>query len=766
MTSAILEPSSLGSSNTISQPASQVVGNASTNEKFKFSPTGQELALTTHDGRMTVWDAQTRQIKHQYIPSKHLSAVCTCLSWMPLKEHSSTPNKSRKRKTSTSSLTNGIDGSPNQHGKSNGKVTGSSDNRRSDTIALGTSSGSILIYSLKTGDVTSQYSKESAHNGRVNDIVWNIEGTEIFSCSVDGFICQIDIKTSKLLSKFHTNCSDKAGQVSTVSRSGTGRGREPLYSICLHPNERSVIVGSLSRLTWMDLDTKSALKTFEGGHVGVVTSLTILQMYKQCYVLSAGDSSEDYTITAWKLSLDEDIDLKDKGKLKKQGLQQSSDSIIAKFSANESVRSVFVPSFYEDKSTNNSVRSEENNEQLIGAITKSGTLHCFKHEFSPTRRKKPIKPKSSIQLATEKDSNGHTNSIPILDAKFDIPHDKSSTMVQISYGNHIRPVFESIEYESLDKHTCLVRPSHLILPNKQAAGGEIQATSNLVIPDTSNVRVLGPASATTADKNGAALKRKASTSNKGESLAMVDRLRLLSRDADQKTTPPRTDSMVQLLLQGLHNKDRKILDSVLDRADEDLIENTVKKLPVEFVIPLIRELQHYIKGRGMVNQAHSKWLKYAIQIHTGHLMSTPNCEELLGPVYSLIEARTRHYSMALQLKGKLDMMTRQITAKPDSTEKDEVSNREALLVYQDDSSDELSEVMDDLLLPASDTDDNWFQEDDEDDEDDSDDESENDAEENNENNDLELEDNSSENEEVSLVNGKFKMNGDENMDSD
>ena len=70
---------------------------------------------------------------------------------------------------------------------------------------------------------------------------------------------------------------------------------------------------------------------------------------------------------------------------------------------------------------------------------------------------------------------------------------------------------------------------------------------------------------------------------------------MLSRDADQKTTPPRTDSMVQLLLQGLHNKDRKILDSVLDRADEELIENTVKKLPVEFVIPLIRELQHYIK---------------------------------------------------------------------------------------------------------------------------------------------------------------------------
>ena len=87
----------------------------------------------------------------------------------------------------------------------------------------------------------------------------------------------------------------------------------------------------------------------------------------------------------------------------------------------------------------------------------------------------------------------------------------------------------------------------------------------------------------------------------------------------------------------------------------------------------------YVQGRGVVNQAHAKWLKQTIQIHTGHLMSTPHCEEILGPVYSLIENRTRHYSMALQLKGKLDMMTRQVTAKPDDAEKDEIASREALL---------------------------------------------------------------------------------------
>lgn len=71
---------------------------------------------------------------------------------------------------------------------------------------------------------------------------------------------------------------------------------------------------------------------------------------------------------------------------------------------------------------------------------------------------------------------------------------------------------------------------------------------------------------------------------------------MLSSEVDQTaTTPPRADSLIQLLLQGLNNQDRKILNSVLDRADEELIEKTVRKLPVESILPLITELQHYIK---------------------------------------------------------------------------------------------------------------------------------------------------------------------------
>ena len=222
--------------------------------------------------------------------------------------------------------------------------------------------------------------------------MWNSDGTEIFSCSVDGFICHLDIKNSKLLSKFHTNYNSDKSVGNTKTRNGMGRGREPLHSICLHPSERSVVVGSVSRLTWIDLDTKSCLKTFEGGHIGAVTSLTMLQLWKQCFVLSAGNSSDDYTISVWKLSLDDDLKPND---ATKSSRAQASDSIVAKFSLNECVRSIFVQQPSNEKVDRS---KSENDELLVGAITKTGVLHCFKHEFSSPKKKKPIKPKKSLQV--------------------------------------------------------------------------------------------------------------------------------------------------------------------------------------------------------------------------------------------------------------------------------------------------------------------------------------------------------------------------------
>ena len=107
----------------------------------------------------------------------------------------------------------------------------------------------------------------------------------------------------------------------------------------------------------------------------------------------------------------------------------------------------------------------------------------------------------------------------------------------------------------------------------------------------------------------------------------------------------------------------------------------------------------------------------------------------MRPVFSTLESKTKHYNRVLQLRGKLDLIVQQLTADPEEeTAEPREVEKEAMLVYQvdtvdrtkscltdvnfdvwfwfqdDDSSDDLTEKLDDMLMPASDTDnDDWGQ---------------------------------------------------------
>ncbi|KAL8185587.1 UNVERIFIED_CONTAM: hypothetical protein K2H54_055337 [Gekko kuhli] len=49
-----------------------------------FSPSERRfLALSGPDGRLRVWETPSSRLQHEYVPSAHLSAACTCLAWAP-----------------------------------------------------------------------------------------------------------------------------------------------------------------------------------------------------------------------------------------------------------------------------------------------------------------------------------------------------------------------------------------------------------------------------------------------------------------------------------------------------------------------------------------------------------------------------------------------------------------------------------------------------------------------------------------------------------
>ena len=92
-------------------------------------------------------------------------------------------------------------------------------------------------------------------------------------------------------------------------------------------------------------------------------------------------------------------------------------------------------------------------------------------------------------------------------------------------------------------------------------------------------------------------------------------------------------------------------------------------------------------------------------------MSLADCHPALSSLHSSLAPRTKHFATTQQLAGKLEMLDKQIKEKNRSETSGDAKQEKSLLSYQDDSSDELEDVIDDLLVPGSDTDDDWEEED-------------------------------------------------------
>lgn len=93
--------------------------------------------------------------------------------------------------------------------------------------------------------------------------------------------------------------------------------------------------------------------------------------------------------------------------------------------------------------------------------------------------------------------------------------------------------------------------------------------------------------------------QKRSRTTSGSQLLLKDRLENLSLNTDANT-PGRTPTKganTQLLMQGLNSKDKTILATALFTKDETVIRNTITKLPVQAITPLLKELTVMLQGK-------------------------------------------------------------------------------------------------------------------------------------------------------------------------
>uniref|UniRef100_A0A673KWP3 WD repeat-containing protein 43-like n=1 Tax=Sinocyclocheilus rhinocerous TaxID=307959 RepID=A0A673KWP3_9TELE len=190
-----------------------------------FSPKSQQfLALCAQDGRLRIWNTDSKTLQQEYVPSAHLSAACTCVTWGPCRAE--VPQ--RKRRKCEAGLAPEL----------------------SDLLALGTAAGSVLIYSTVKGDL--HCTLEGGHSGPVNSVQWHPEDSVLYSGSDDTHIAEWDLQTGKV------RCKWKAD-------------RSAVSSLCISSDGKLLLSAGMTIKMW-NLETKEVYRKFTG-HSTMVTTL-------------------------------------------------------------------------------------------------------------------------------------------------------------------------------------------------------------------------------------------------------------------------------------------------------------------------------------------------------------------------------------------------------------------------------------------------------------------------------------------------------------
>ncbi|KAK2150432.1 hypothetical protein LSH36_405g01017 [Paralvinella palmiformis] len=630
------------------------------------SSDGEYLAISGADGVLKLWETSTGSLSQEYVPTSHLSATCTCLSWGPRRHARSSPRKKKKK------LKTGV-------GEAVEKL---------DLIAMGTLSGDIILYSFIKGDLQTQMT--GGHTDEVNDVCWCEDGSSLYSCSNDRFIIEWCLSTSTVKQKWKAD-------------------KNPVYSITILNTEKVLISASREIKIW-DLETKQIIKKLTGHATEVRWLMPVHHMTQSVlssYFLSA--AVEDRHVNVW------------------QTTSTASKSALASFSLVE--EPVYIKIY---------PPSSEGKPLLLLVITKSGILQIFEHTLNG-RMKKPVSSKVTVQIASEKSSCNTPHPLPLLCGHV---FDDKDTQLLLVYGNMLQPVFEKKAYSSFERETFLIRndfnkaslkavstsisknlvtltkyPQIMIyfkwywLADKldvyiryvEFKTPEVSAELTILAPG--HMAPSQPMISTDQEESKTKRKRK-----KSFDLTMEERLNAISIEkpsgAEGGTKhQPKADTLATLLSQGLQSNDAKIINHVLQNRDDVVIENTVKKLAISDVIPLLTELSRRMGGHAQSGLATSKWVKAVLTCHTAHLQTFPKLVDSLSTLYAIIESRVSSFTKISKLFGRLQLVTAQIEAQS-RDEMENFSEQQPILLYEDESSDD-ELAIEDVIPDHSESEDDW-----------------------------------------------------------
>lgn len=248
---------------------------------------------------------------------------------------------------------------------------------------------------------------------------------------------------------------------------------------------------------------------------------------------------------------------------------------------------------------------------------------------------------------------------------------EESPSVLIAFGSPVKPQLETLAYSTMEEHTCLLRenPSNLLLSNGvreklQQGQSSLKEVTTL---GPGNMVLATPALAKDQDLGKTRRKRTSEEMETQEEQSIEDRLKAIytaSSETQQRrkeNVPPTADSLVQMLIQALHSQDDNLMEVVLQSDDKDfVIQNTIKRLPVNLAIPFLTELVHKIQAMPSRGEKLVQWVKHILSAHMAYLMTVPNLVDSLSGLYGILESRVNVFSKLCKLQGRLDLLLSQV----------------------------------------------------------------------------------------------------------
>ncbi|XP_035827479.1 WD repeat-containing protein 43 [Aplysia californica] len=514
-------------------------------------------------------------------------------------------------------------------------------------IALGTTAGTVNLYSFAKGLLHSQLT--GGHSLKINDVCFHLSNPELFTCSDDQTVSQWDLQKGKVKHKWKCDSSS-------------------IHSIC-QCSRQHLLTASHTIKLW-DLTTRTVLQTYTG-HSSPVFRL--LPVYLGADASNEGDASyvlsaavDDRHISVWCC-----------------GSSVKEKNSIASFS---------VPD--EPVSLSMSRPSSASQALVLAVITRKGTLHIFEQTLNG-KKKKPIVSRVRVKGALS-DSGGEgedETTVPVLASLV------QSGTVSVALGNPVKPQFEKVVYDT-SKPEVVIK---IQTPSKTLAKEEYSQVKRPEISE--HMTTLRPADSQPMQASKNKDKKRLRRSSVSD-LTVEERLNAMGTETPSVDgpvkQPPVANTLCRLLQQGLLSGDRKILTGVFQETNETIVRNTIKRLPVSCIVPLIKEIERGMHGHAQHACSLSRWTSALISCHTSYILSVPEIINTMNSLYQTLISRQKFFPKMLQLKGRLEL----VKQKAWSTDNEEEAEVAPLLVHQDesDSEDSDSMVIDGAALES---DENW-----------------------------------------------------------